>query len=75
MSFSIFSFLEIYNEKVRDLLVDEASNGDGSGRSLRIREHPKKGPYVQGKNSKLFISYLKNNNIIYGVLIFKTSYS
>lgn len=69
MSFSIFSFLEIYNEKVRDLLVDEASSGDGSGRSLRIREHPKKGPYVQGKESKSFISYLKNKTIICKVSI------
>ncbi|KAK6635104.1 hypothetical protein RUM44_000353 [Polyplax serrata] len=40
------SFLEIYNEKVRDLLVKD----DGSGTdnfSLRVREHPKLGPYVQ----------------------------
>jgi kinesin family protein 16B len=36
------SYLEIYNEKVRDLLQD-----DDKG-VLKIRQHPKKGPYVQG---------------------------
>ena len=35
--------MEIYNEKVRDLLVE------GGGRhALRVREHPKEGPYVEG---------------------------
>ncbi|XP_038584201.1 stAR-related lipid transfer protein 9 isoform X2 [Micropterus salmoides] len=38
------SFLEIYNERVRDLL----SGGEQKKRaSLRVREHPEKGPYVQ----------------------------
>ena len=35
--------MEIYNERVRDLLCE------GGGRqSLRVREHPKDGPYVEG---------------------------
>ena len=44
-----YSYLEIYNERVRDLL-----RGGGGKRSskqqqnLRVREHPKDGPYVQG---------------------------
>ncbi|XP_076013447.1 uncharacterized protein stard9 isoform X2 [Genypterus blacodes] len=38
------SFLEIYNERVRDLLT----GGEQKKRaSLRVREHPEKGPYVQ----------------------------
>ncbi|XP_019746086.1 stAR-related lipid transfer protein 9 isoform X2 [Hippocampus comes] len=38
------SFLEIYNERVRDLL----GAGEQKKRaSLRVREHPEKGPYVQ----------------------------
>ncbi|KAJ8925404.1 hypothetical protein NQ315_009236 [Exocentrus adspersus] len=45
------SYLEIYNEKVRDLLRrEEPDSIDGLKRSqpLKVREHPKKGPYVQG---------------------------
>ncbi|XP_026194981.1 stAR-related lipid transfer protein 9 isoform X2 [Anabas testudineus] len=38
------SFLEVYNERVRDLL----RGGEQKKRtSLRVREHPEKGPYVQ----------------------------
>ncbi|KAG5505456.1 hypothetical protein GH5_03482 [Leishmania sp. Ghana 2012 LV757] len=54
------SFLEIYCEKVRDLLAvsssSAANNGNNSyasaspsaGGSLRIRQHPSQGPYVEG---------------------------
>lgn len=35
------SFVEIYQEQVRDLLTD-------SQVALRIREHPENGPYVEG---------------------------
>jgi len=38
------SYLEIYNERVRDLLRDPTQ----SQLNLRVREHPKEGPYVQG---------------------------
>ena len=38
--------MEIYNEKVRDLLRVPAKGQ--SQNSLRVREHPKEGPYVQG---------------------------
>jgi hypothetical protein len=38
------SYLEIYNERVRDLLRDQNQRT----RNLRVREHPKDGPYVQG---------------------------
>jgi len=36
--------LEIYNERVRDLLRDPSQ----PQLNLRVREHPKEGPYVQG---------------------------
>lgn len=36
--------MEIYNEKVRDLL--RCGEG-GVKHSLRVREHPKEGPYVE----------------------------
>lgn len=38
-----FSYLEIYNERVRDLLQPSTSAS-----RLRVREHPRLGPYVQG---------------------------
>ena len=38
------SYLEIYNERVRDLLKTGAKNTH----SLRVREHPKEGPFVAG---------------------------
>ncbi|KAB0804358.1 hypothetical protein PPYR_01328 [Photinus pyralis] len=42
------SYLEIYNEKVHDLLVSSEDSHHFKSNSLRIREHPRKGPYVQG---------------------------
>lgn len=39
------SYFEIYNERVRDLLPST----DTRGCELRVREHPKDGPYVEGK--------------------------
>ena len=40
------SYLEIYNERVRDLLRPPVKGQPVH--SLRVREHPKEGPYVQG---------------------------
>ncbi|ESO93536.1 hypothetical protein LOTGIDRAFT_118976 [Lottia gigantea] len=40
------SYLEIYNEKVRDLLKIQTPSSQ-IVHSLRVREHPKDGPYVQ----------------------------
>jgi len=48
------SYLEIYNEKVRDLL--KGNNSGNVVHNLRVREHPKDGPYVQGKTG--FILFL-----------------
>ncbi len=43
------SYMEIYNEKVRDLLKPTVpGHGDQQLHSLRVREHPKEGPYVEG---------------------------
>ena len=38
-----FSMLEIYNEKVRDLLNPSTNKG-----GLRVRQHPSKGFYADG---------------------------
>ncbi|KAJ8673467.1 hypothetical protein QAD02_004729 [Eretmocerus hayati] len=47
------SFLEIHNERVRDLLRPEQT----MSHSLRVREHPKRGPYVQDLSSHLVYDY------------------
>lgn len=39
------SYLEIYNERVRDLLRRKSTQTY----NLRVREHPKDGPYVEGE--------------------------
>lgn len=45
------SYLEIYNEKVKDLLGGEVTH------SLKVREHPRLGPYVQDLSKHLVSDY------------------
>ncbi|XP_036040176.1 stAR-related lipid transfer protein 9 [Onychomys torridus] len=48
------SFLEIYNERVRDLLKRSSQN---KSYGLRVREHPEMGPYVQGLSQHVVTNY------------------
>ncbi|KAE8587229.1 hypothetical protein XENTR_v10021901 [Xenopus tropicalis] len=48
------SFLEIYNERVRDLLHKSEQK---KPYTLRVREHPERGPYVQGLSQHVVTSY------------------
>ncbi|XP_075610495.1 stAR-related lipid transfer protein 9 isoform X1 [Balearica regulorum gibbericeps] len=48
------SFLEIYNERVRDLLKQPDRK---KPYTLRVREHPETGPYVQGLTQHLVTDY------------------
>ncbi|NWU08850.1 KIF14 protein, partial [Cephalopterus ornatus] len=50
------SFFEIYNEKIHDLLVFKAENGQKK-QQLRVREHPVLGPYVEGLTANVVRSY------------------
>uniref|UniRef100_A0A8D2MMC4 Kinesin-like protein n=1 Tax=Zonotrichia albicollis TaxID=44394 RepID=A0A8D2MMC4_ZONAL len=50
----LFSFLEIYNERVRDLLKQSDQK---KPYTLRVREHPETGPYVQGLTQHLVTDY------------------
>ncbi|NP_001138546.1 kinesin family member 13B L homeolog [Xenopus laevis] len=53
LSFKVeVSFMEIYNEKVRDLLDPK-----GSRQSLKVREHKVLGPYVDGLSKLAVASY------------------
>lgn len=45
------SYLEIYNERVRDLLRRKLAKTY----NLRVREHPKDGPYVEGRSQNVVI--------------------
>ncbi|XP_030052209.1 LOW QUALITY PROTEIN: kinesin-like protein KIF16B [Microcaecilia unicolor] len=47
------SYLEIYNERVRDLLRRKSSKTF----NLRVREHPKEGPYVEDLSNHLVQNY------------------
>ncbi|NWU80623.1 KIF14 protein, partial [Onychorhynchus coronatus] len=49
------SFFEIYNEKIHDLLVFKAENGQK--KQLRVREHPVLGPYVEGLTVFVFTPF------------------
>ena len=44
------SFFEIYNEKIHDLLGQSSLRDKATGKksSLKVREHPTQGPYVEG---------------------------
>ncbi|KAM6202497.1 stAR-related lipid transfer protein 9-like [Rhynchocyon petersi] len=48
------SFLEIYNERVRDLL---RQSDQKKSYTLRVREHPEMGPYVQGLSQHVVTNY------------------
>lgn len=47
------SYLEIYNERVRDLLGQATNNNS----SLRVREHRQHGPYVEGLSQHTVSDY------------------
>lgn len=49
------SYMEIYNEKVRDLLKQSANSK--TVHNLRVREHPKDGPYVQDLSKHIVNNY------------------
>ncbi|XP_036592586.1 stAR-related lipid transfer protein 9 [Trichosurus vulpecula] len=55
------SFLEIYNERVRDLLKQSDQK---KPYTLRVREHPETGPYVQGLSQHV----VTNSRQIIGLL-------
>lgn len=56
------AYLEIYNEKVKDLLVD--SKGKGGTHALKVREDPKTGPFVDGLTSKTVSDFEAINELM-----------
>nr|XP_061794485.1 kinesin-like protein KIF16B [Nerophis lumbriciformis] len=49
------SFMEIYNERVHDLLKKRTAATENG--NLRVREHPRDGPYVENLSKHLVHSY------------------
>ncbi|XP_029926556.1 uncharacterized protein kif16bb isoform X2 [Myripristis murdjan] len=56
------SYLEIYNERVQDLLQRETAPVDSGG--LRVREHPRDGPYVENLSKHLVHSHSDMEELI-----------
>lgn len=54
------SYLEIYNERVKDLLKKNSANSH----SLKVREHPKYGPYVEELSKHLVMDYQDILNVM-----------
>ena len=52
------SYLEIYNERVKDLLQKNSSH------NLKVREHPSQGPYVQDLSKHLVGDYREILNLM-----------
>ncbi|XP_070602494.1 kinesin-like protein KIF14 isoform X2 [Erythrolamprus reginae] len=50
------SYFEVYNEKIHDLLIFRAENGEKK-HPLRVREHPVFGPYVEDLTANAVSSY------------------
>ncbi|XP_059179887.1 uncharacterized protein kif16bb [Centropristis striata] len=55
------SYLEIYNERVHDLLKKRPTPTDGG---LRVREHPKDGPYVENLSKHLVYNHSDMEDLI-----------
>ncbi|XP_049592334.1 uncharacterized protein kif16bb isoform X2 [Syngnathus scovelli] len=56
------SFMEIYNERVYDLLEKRTVVTESGG--LRVREHPRHGPYVENLSKHLVHSYSDMEELI-----------
>ncbi|KAM4722870.1 kinesin-like protein KIF14 [Rhinophrynus dorsalis] len=50
------SYFEVYNEKIHDLLVFKADNGQKK-QPLRVREHPLIGPFVEDLSTNVVSSF------------------
>ncbi|TDH01119.1 hypothetical protein EPR50_G00176740 [Perca flavescens] len=55
------SYLEIYNERVQDLLKKRPTPTDGG---LRVREHPRDGPYVENLSKHLVHNHSEMEDLI-----------
>lgn len=61
------SYLEIYNERVMDLLGvgDAAGSTTSTGHSLRVREHRTTGPYVEHLSQHSVQNYEEIQVLVY----------
>mgnify|MGYP001297026292 CR=1 FL=1 len=57
------SYIEIYNERVRDLFVSFSANAERKG-GLRVRDAPTTGAFVEGLKSAPVSSYAQIEKLI-----------
>ena len=50
------SYIEIYNEEIRDLLAPPENTGRGRNRELKVVEHPTRGVFVHGVIEEMAVS-------------------
>ncbi|XP_043993205.1 kinesin-like protein KIF16B isoform X3 [Gambusia affinis] len=63
MSFQMeVSYMEIYNERVQDLLKKKLPCSEGGG--LKVREHPTDGPYVENLSKHVVLSQSNVESLI-----------
>ena len=60
------SMMEIYNEKVKDLFNPVSDN-------LKVRDHPKKGPYAEGLTRSAVTSYQEINTLMEAGIMARTT--
>jgi kinesin family member 1 len=60
------SYLEIYNELVRDLFrpAGRGSTGNSAATTLRVREDPQTGAYVEGLAEVTVTSYAEVSSLL-----------
>lgn len=58
------SYMEIYNEKVFDLLAVSSKRGGSEGPGLRVREHALYGPYVEGLTKLAVVNFDSINTLM-----------
>lgn len=61
------SAVEIYNEKLRDMLSPQGVNSFSANNKLKVREHPHHGPYIENLSRRKIEDVVQALNWIYSI--------